>query len=88
MDEFETWGVIERIRFTESDGFIYVSATARISRECAVTRSAINGPLFLTERQFTKPKLIGPGLREISPQSRRSTDKPRNLVQAGNFLAF
>ena len=40
-----------------------------MSTECADTVSLMHGPLFLTDRQFTAPKEIGPGLSEISPKS-------------------
>ena len=40
-----------------------------MSTECTVAVSLMQGPLFLTDQQFTTPNEIGPGLREMSPQS-------------------
>ena len=65
--DFTQWSSIWRI---------CVSVTARMSTECTVTVSSMQGPLFLTDRQFTTPNEIGPGLREMSPQSNNKVARP------------
>ena len=48
--------------------------------------SAIKRPLFLMERQFTKPKFIGSGLRATSPNNRNRIIRHLTFTCAGNLF--
>ena len=52
------------------------------------TMSAIEGPLFLTERQLITPKETGPGIMEISLHNKNKTEKPVNLEVVGKFFTL
>ena len=48
--------------------------------------SPIKGPVILIERQFTKPKFIGPVLRAISPNNSNKIRSHLTVTFAGNLF--